>query len=223
MKVSSHFAAKVFAATAFLAVAGCGVQPNTSNTKDVHVSGESNSHKSAITLDFYPINLSGRTVVQMERCVRPIGTFAKDCKTYCTDADTLKRELGNKGVDSPNSVVSSILAPGVKNFDGSDFKALQSTLLTMSENGKAFACADQPPFHAPQSNVQGITKKTDQGRRNSGMEIADSYTLMPNGDFFREVNGLKCQVTSKVEDFKVSSHPRDAALATSSKVQIFGL
>ena len=211
MKFSRTFAAQLIAAAAFVALAGCGTQPNASFSKDVHVSGESNSHKSAITVDFYPINVNGRTVIQMERCLRPIGSFSQDCKTFCTDADSLKRELNNKGIDSPSSVVAAILAPGVKNFS-SDFKALQSTLLTMSENGKAYACADQTPFH-PSPVVLGITKKTDIGRRNSGMEIADSYTLMPNGDFFREVNGLKCQVTNKVEDFKISSHPKDAALA----------
>lgn len=213
MTFSRTYAGHIIAAAAFVAVAACGIQPNTSDTKDIHVSGQSNSHKSNITLDFYPINLSGRTVVQMERCLRPVDSFIRDCKTFCTDADALKRTLDNKGVSNSSYVISSIFAPSVKDFGGSDFKALQSALLDMSESGKAFACADQKPYHPSEDNVIGITKKTDIGRRNSGMEIADSYTLMPNGDFFREVNGLKCQVTNKVEDFKISSHPRDAALA----------
>lgn len=213
MKFFHTYAAPVLSAVAFLALAGCGAQHTASETKDVHVSGQSNSGKSSITLDFYPINLNGRTVVQMERCVRPNGSFANDCKTFCTDSSALKRTLDSKGISNANSVISSILAPGVKDFGGNDFKALQSALLDMSENGKAFACVDQKPYHPSQDNVVGITKKTDMGRRNSGMEIADSYTLMPNGDFFREVNGLKCQVTNKVQDFKISSHPRDAALA----------
>lgn len=50
---------------------------------------------------------------------------------------------------------------------------------------------------------------TKQARSN---DIASEYQLKDNGDLFRLVAGLKCQITTSVEDFKVSQHPKDAAM-----------
>ena len=197
----------VASAIALLAVAGCKSASN-SGVKDIHADGQSNSGKSAIALEFYPVKQGGGTAIQMQRCVTQFSSGSKECDTYCTDENSLKRELSSKGVSNANALVGAIMAPGDRDF-GNDFKVLQSTLLEMKDNGKATACADQRPFHPP----QGITKQTSVARRNSGMEVADSYTLMPNGDFFRDVNGIKCQLTNRVDDFKVSSHPQDAAVA----------
>ena len=41
------------------------------------------------------------------------------------------------------------------------------------------------------------------------------YVLMSNGDFFRYIaaqNNLKCQITTMVQDFKISMHQNDVAL-----------
>lgn len=43
-------------------------------------------------------------------------------------------------------------------------------------------------------------------------DVATQYILDSSGNFFRIVNGNKCQITNRVEDFKVSSHPNDAAM-----------
>lgn len=190
-------------AVALLAVAGCKSRDNSS-VKDVHAEGLSGSGKSSIALEFYPIQ-NGQ--IQMERCVTESSTRKRECDTFCTDQNSLRSELTSK-VSNPGAVVAAIMAPGNKDFDN-EFKALQSTLLGMVDNKKATVCSQQRPFHPP----QGVTKQTSPARRNSGMEVADSYTLMPDGDFFRDVNGIKCQITSKVDDFKVSGHPNDAAVA----------
>lgn len=197
-------------ALALLLAAGCRTSGN-SDVKDIHANGQSNSGKSAIALEFYPVKRGGSTVIQMERCVTQFSNGRRDCATYCTDESSLRRELTAQGVSNPSGVVAAIMSPGDRNFGG-DFKALQSTFLDMKEKGRATACADQRQFNPPQVQPKGITKQTSADRRRSGMEIADSYTLMPSGDFFRDVNGIKCQITAKVDDFKVSQHPKDAAL-----------
>ncbi len=45
-------------------------------------------------------------------------------------------------------------------------------------------------------------------------DVATKYILKDNGDLFRvmKVTGLTCQVTSAVQDMKVSQHPNDAAM-----------
>lgn len=50
---------------------------------------------------------------------------------------------------------------------------------------------------------------TKKARKN---DVATEYQLKDNGDLFRVVSGHKCQVTTKVLDFKVSQHPNDVAM-----------
>lgn len=44
-------------------------------------------------------------------------------------------------------------------------------------------------------------------------DIASKYELETDGDFYRIVDGKRCQITNNVQDFKISSHPNDAAVA----------
>jgi len=51
------------------------------------------------------------------------------------------------------------------------------------------------------------TKKARAG------DVAQSYELDSSGRFYRIVDGKKCQITTKVAEFKVSSHKSDVAVA----------
>jgi hypothetical protein len=55
-----------------------------------------------------------------------------------------------------------------------------------------------------------IAQESKQARAN---DVASKYTLKKNGDFFRTIRGNECQITSGVENFKVSQHPKDVAVA----------
>lgn len=54
----------------------------------------------------------------------------------------------------------------------------------------------------------------DQTKKARSNDLASEYILKDNGDLFRIIksNGNKCQITNRVQDFKVSQHPRDAAM-----------
>lgn len=43
-------------------------------------------------------------------------------------------------------------------------------------------------------------------------DVADQYILEADGDFYRIYKGNKCQITNRVESFKVSQHPTDKAM-----------
>lgn len=58
-------------------------------------------------------------------------------------------------------------------------------------------------------STQVFAQEVKQARAN---DVASKYTLKSNGDFFRTVKKNECQITNKVESFKVSQHPKDAAV-----------
>ncbi len=43
-------------------------------------------------------------------------------------------------------------------------------------------------------------------------DVASEYILEDDGDLFRRVGKNKCQITTKVQEFKISRHPNDAAM-----------
>ncbi|MGB1013349.1 MAG: hypothetical protein ACPG4T_04375 [Nannocystaceae bacterium] len=43
-------------------------------------------------------------------------------------------------------------------------------------------------------------------------DVASQYVLEDDGDFYRMVGKHKCQITTKVDEFKISRHPNDAAM-----------
>lgn len=55
-----------------------------------------------------------------------------------------------------------------------------------------------------------FTKAEEKQARDN--DVASKYILKENGDLFRMVRGAKCQVTTKVKDFKISMHPTDSAV-----------
>lgn len=53
----------------------------------------------------------------------------------------------------------------------------------------------------------------DQTKKARANDLVDSYTLTNDGRLFRTMSsGAKCDVTTGVEDFKISQHPNDAAM-----------
>ena len=60
--------------------------------------------------------------------------------------------------------------------------------------------------------VFSTSAMADKTRNARSGDVASQYTLETDGDFFRTVNGNKCQITNKVEDFKISMHPSDKAV-----------
>lgn len=58
-------------------------------------------------------------------------------------------------------------------------------------------------------SLMANAQEVKQARNN---DVASKYVLESDGDFFRYVNGNKCQITNDVQSFKVSQHPRDAAM-----------
>ncbi len=61
------------------------------------------------------------------------------------------------------------------------------------------------------SNIRTIASQTikKNARKN---DIADSYELDKNGNFYRYIGKRKCQITNNVDSFKVSQHPEDEAV-----------
>ena len=43
-------------------------------------------------------------------------------------------------------------------------------------------------------------------------DVASQYVLEDDGDFFRKVGDHTCQITTNVDEFKISRHPNDAAM-----------
>lgn len=43
-------------------------------------------------------------------------------------------------------------------------------------------------------------------------DVATKYILEDDGDFFRMVKGKKCQITTNVDNFKISAHKNDVAM-----------
>jgi hypothetical protein len=71
--------------------------------------------------------------------------------------------------------------------------------------------ADEFADRAPAADcaLAGDWKECKNARRN---DFATQYLLDRKGNFFRLVNGQKCQVTANVVDFKISQHPSDLAV-----------
>ena len=62
--------------------------------------------------------------------------------------------------------------------------------------------------------VTGLsTAQAAQSKKARSNDLASEYILDDRGNFFRKVRGNKCQITNRVESFKVSQHPNDAAVA----------
>jgi hypothetical protein len=59
------------------------------------------------------------------------------------------------------------------------------------------------------SSVTAFADVVKEGRSN---DIASKYILEDDGDFFRIVNGNKCQITNGVSEFKISAHKKDVAM-----------
>lgn len=43
-------------------------------------------------------------------------------------------------------------------------------------------------------------------------DVADTYVLTDEGTLYRTVNGRRCDVTTNVDNFKISQHPNDRAM-----------
>lgn len=52
----------------------------------------------------------------------------------------------------------------------------------------------------------------DQEKNARSNDVASRYVLEDNGNFFRYVGRNKCQITNRVDSFKVSQHKNDAAM-----------
>lgn len=59
-------------------------------------------------------------------------------------------------------------------------------------------------------SVSVFAREVKRARAN---DVASEYILENDGDFYRLVDGQRCQITDRVESFKVSEHPHDAAVA----------
>lgn len=60
------------------------------------------------------------------------------------------------------------------------------------------------------ASVAALADETKQARSN---DYAISYTLTDSGRLYRTMpNGNQCDITTNVSDFKVSQHPKDAAV-----------
>jgi len=60
-------------------------------------------------------------------------------------------------------------------------------------------------------STSAFAAERKQARAN---DVASEYVLENNGDLFRIIRGtdIKCQVTTRVSDFKISQHPNDVAM-----------
>jgi hypothetical protein len=87
--------------------------------------------------------------------------------------------------------------------------AIIATLVMSYQTAQAAA----PHSHSEDSRSSGNELKVDvatkQARAN---DVADQYMLEEDGTLYRMVGRNKCAITTKVSSFKVSSHPKDAAM-----------
>jgi hypothetical protein len=92
------------------------------------------------------------------------------------------------------------------------FVALANGCASMHKDSHQAAYYPDAPAWAPNYMRDPAGSKFDPRQARRG-DIADKYQLMENGDFFRFVGNDKCQITNNVQDFKISMHPQDAAVA----------
>ncbi len=59
---------------------------------------------------------------------------------------------------------------------------------------------------SPTAEAADITKKARSG------DVASEYTLEEDGDLFRQIGKHRCQITTNVQEFKISKHPGNTAM-----------
>lgn len=204
--LSSKLAFMLVVSSTLFANAGCRSTEPFSDPKDVVSTGESVTGKSVIALSIYPIGPANSNQIQMQRCVTLKSDGSTQCAYTCADRDQLQRALTSKLDDGTEArrIIAAIDNIRKEQID-QDFKAIQSVMLT---TGIGTECSQTSSFHP----IKSITKQTSQARRDSGREIATAYTLLEDGTFFRIINGIRCTVTTRVQDFKISEHLNDTGL-----------
>lgn len=80
--------------------------------------------------------------------------------------------------------------------------------ISSHEAWEVLSDADREPA-ADNCKKPARDKSCKMARQN---DAAQEYMLGHDGTFRRRINGVECAITSKVQDFKISQHPTDAAV-----------